>query len=111
MVATALIATVLAGVIPRDAPPRRADLLERNRVHNEHAEQTLVQIIGWRDGHVLFWRSDHPVHREGGAWRLTWHDGERLRDVVAETFCETWTQYDPEVLDREFVPPERRRWR
>jgi 7,8-dihydro-6-hydroxymethylpterin-pyrophosphokinase len=38
-----------------------------------------------------------------------WHDGEILREVEAETIRESWTQYDPELVEREFLPKDKRR--
>ena len=65
--------------------------------------------------HVFAWRlckspAQIPVRdwsRSG--YSATWLDGERFRQVRALSFRETWTQYDPEVEDRLFVPPDQRR--
>jgi hypothetical protein len=46
--------------------------------------------------------------REGG-YQSVWQDGEVLRRVRAESMRETWTQYDPELIEREYLPRERRR--
>jgi hypothetical protein len=46
--------------------------------------------------------------RDGG-YSSVWHDGDLLRDVHAESMRESWTQYDPELIEREFLPKERRK--
>jgi len=38
-----------------------------------------------------------------------WHDGEQLRNVHSRSIRETWTQYDPELVEREYLPKERRK--
>jgi hypothetical protein len=43
-----------------------------------------------------------------GGWSATWKDGEILRRVQAASMRETWTQYDPELLEREWLPTQRR---
>ena len=35
--------------------------------------------------------------------------GEVLRTVTAKSFRETWTQHDPELAERDYLPKERRR--
>ena len=50
---------------------------------------------------------------DNGGYVCLWHDGEILRRVRSAAFRETWTQNgldgDPEVLEREFLPKDRRR--
>jgi hypothetical protein len=46
---------------------------------------------------------------QDGGYVAVWHDGEVLRHVHAESMRETWTQYDPELIEREFLPKEQRR--
>lgn len=45
----------------------------------------------------------------GRGYSATWHDGELLRVIEAASFRETWTQYDPELVERDYLPKERRR--
>ncbi len=40
---------------------------------------------------------------------MIWNDGEILRHIRAASFRETWTQHDPELLEREYLPKEERR--
>ena len=38
-----------------------------------------------------------------------WHDGEQIRQIRSKSIRETWTQYDPELVEREYLPKERRK--
>ncbi len=44
-----------------------------------------------------------------GEFRTEWHDGLVMRSVRAGTYRETWTQQDPELVERAVLPKERRR--
>lgn len=46
---------------------------------------------------------------EGGGYLSVWNDGEVIRRVRADSFRESWTQYDPELAEREVLCKERRR--
>lgn len=64
---------------------------------------------------VRAWRlvkspSQIPERDWGGRGYLaSWTDGKLNRHVVAADYRETWTQYDPELAEREILPKERRR--
>lgn len=64
---------------------------------------------------VRAWRLvKHPSQRptrdyKNGGYTAVWQDGEIMRRVNAPSMRETWTQYDPELFDREFLPKEQRR--
>jgi len=45
----------------------------------------------------------------GYAWRCHWEDAGTWRIVIAASHRETWTQYDPELTEREFLPKEKRK--
>jgi hypothetical protein len=53
-----------------------------------------------------------PDHRNGG-YSVLWHDGETERCIHAKSFRETWTQVgiggDPELVEREYLPKEKRK--
>lgn len=87
----------------------RVDAIELNHVHNSEAQHTLSQVILWRDGHVAWWchapRAGH-LRKVGGWWRMDVRHQGRLYRVVAPAYRETWTQYDPELLDREIMATE-----
>jgi hypothetical protein len=38
-----------------------------------------------------------------------WQDGEQIRHIYSKSIRETWTQYDPELVEREYLPKERRK--
>jgi len=38
-----------------------------------------------------------------------WQDGEQIRHLRSKSIRETWTQYDPELIEREYLPKERRK--
>ena len=47
--------------------------------------------------------------RVGRRWRLIIHTKDILRQITADTFRETWTQVDPEVVDRDVWETDKRR--
>jgi hypothetical protein len=44
-----------------------------------------------------------------GSYTALWHDNEVLRKVQAKSMRESWTQYDPELVEREYLPKEKRK--
>ncbi len=70
-------------------------------IHNRHT------ICAWR----LVKNSDvvPTLNRESGLYQSLFIDNDILRTVTAKYYSETWTQYDPELVDREFLPKEKRR--
>ena len=104
-------------VVPRSEPIRdNAEVVEVNRFYDEQARLVFCQVI-WYDasGVIIAWRlvrSDLMLpfrDRSRGDYVMTWIDGETWRTVRAKYRKETWTQYDPEVAQREAVPKECRR--
>ena len=97
------------------------DLIEVNHFYDEHGRLVFDQVIfyDWSTAdcryQVRAWRllkspAQIPYrHWDRDAFVTTWHDGEVLRRVCAKSFRETWTQFDPELVEREFLPKERRR--
>jgi hypothetical protein len=112
----------VAGIVPH-APLvcDRVDIIELNRVYDERGRPTLTQMIFWEwrehdaRPHVVAWRlwperglqptRDWSV----GDYVLLWHDGELLREVRAARWSESWTQHDPEMEDRTWLPKAARR--
>lgn len=95
------------------------DCCETNHFYDENGRPIFVQEIYWQ------W-SDDESRYECHAWRLVkepgmvpvkrgrfhesvWFDGERLRRVRCRAVRQTWTQHDPELLDREKLPQDLRR--
>jgi hypothetical protein len=64
---------------------------------------------------VVAWRLvKHPTqvpYRDWllGGYSIFWQDGEQIRLVNSKNYRETWTQYDPELVERTFLPKEKRR--
>lgn len=69
----------------------------------------------WHGFDVVAWRLvkspdqlPRPDRLHGG-YVAVWHDNGLLRRVRSDAFRETWTQYDPELVEREFLPKDQRR--
>ena len=110
-----LLATIPAPGVARES----CDLVEVNHFYDEHGRLVFDQIIWWDWSaddaryNVRAWRlvkcpSQLP-QRSGGGFETTWQDGELFRRVWAKAYHETWTQYDPEIAEREVLPKERRK--
>lgn len=113
---------VACGITPVDAVRYEpVDLIEVNHFYDEQGRLVFDQIIfyDWspRASHYMVraWRlvkSPAQLPQQdfrAGGYTAVWHDGEVLRHVRAESKRETWTQYDPELVEREFLPKERRK--
>ena len=104
-----------------DVAVDRVDLVELNHFHDEQGKQVFDQIIfyDWSPTrgryNVLAWRllkhpSQLPVRDwSTGDYVTVWRDNAIVREVRAETMRESWTQYDPELIERSFLPKEQRR--
>jgi hypothetical protein len=104
-----------------DVAVDRVDLVELNHFHDEQGKQVFDQIIfyDWSPTrgryNVLAWRllkhpSQLPVRDwSTGDYVTVWRDNTVVREVRAETMRESWTQYDPELIERSFLPKEQRR--
>jgi hypothetical protein len=120
---TTICAIVVAcGIAPvDDVPYEPVDLIEVNHLYDEQGRLVFDQIIfyDWspRDSHYMVraWRlvkSPAQLPKQDfrtGGYTAVWHDGEVLRHVWAQSKRETWTQYDPDLIEREFLPKERRK--
>ena len=112
-----MIALLLA-ILPASEPiVDRVDLIEVNHVYDGRGKHVFDQLIFWdwsedryevRAWRLLKTKGQWPEKR-GQDWVATMTDGERLREIRATIFRETWTQYDPEVWERDRTPKERRR--
>jgi len=110
-----LIGTVNHATVVED----RVSLVEVNHFYDNEARLVFDQLIFW-DWHpaegcynVAAWRllksdSQLPTY-EQGYYVTLWHDGDTLRRVKAKQYLESWTTYDPELHNRQFLPKEKRR--
>jgi len=116
---------VLLGFTPTEhAKLDRVDLVEINHFFDEQGRLVFDQLIfyDWcavqnrynvRDWRLLKSPAQIPVRNwKDRDYVAVWHDFKErdvLRKVVAKMIRETWTQYDPELVEREFLPQEKRR--
>ncbi|GIW59948.1 MAG: hypothetical protein KatS3mg087_1014 [Patescibacteria group bacterium] len=105
--------------------PNYVDVLELNHVYNVtvsrdalnnqviNVDHTLSQWIGWDfhltgELHVSWWRlyrGEKVYITKDGKYRV-YIDG---REVIANTFIETESNYDREIYDRQFFEEHRRK--
>jgi hypothetical protein len=118
-----------AAITPvNDVARESVDLIEVNSTYDEYGKFIFRQIIFWDFEHytalngaagyryqVVCWRmlkDDSQLPQRDHASRryfVRWQDGNIARHVSAKEFRETWSQYDPELLEREILPKEKRR--
>ena len=119
---TAAVMMTAVGLVPReDVTSDIVDLIEINHYYDEHGKHVFDQIIfyDWSPSHsrynVRAWRLlKKPAQIPSRNWKhgdyvAVWHDGDMLRRVRAQSVRESWTQHDPELTEREFLPKEKRR--
>mgnify|MGYP001236859173 FL=1 len=97
------------------------DLIEINHFFDEYGRLVFDQVIfyDWSDEvnrfQICAWRllkSPAQIPRRDfsrGDYLATWYDGHLLRKVRSQGFRETWTQYDPELVERQFLEKDKRR--
>lgn len=73
-----------------------------------HAAMPIRQWFDKFDSQPANLLSGLPV-KGRGMWVSSWADGEAYRCVTAKSFTESWTQHDPELAEREFLPEEKRK--
>lgn len=116
-----LLVLLLAGATEHcEYIAERVDLIEVNHFHDENGKLVFDQVIfyDWSpfEGHfhVRAWRllkNNEQIPAKNyktGLYVVIWHDGDYLRKVTAPACYETWTQHDPELAEREFLPKEQR---
>jgi len=96
------------------------DLVEVNHYHDARGQHVFDQLIfyDWssqkRRFQVRAWRlikNENQMPRRdhrNGNWLVRWHDDGAMREVTATSRRETWTQYDPELVERDNLPQEQR---
>jgi hypothetical protein len=97
------------------------DVIELNHVYDHRCEIRFHQLIYWRwhvsdrKYHVAHWRMVDE-HYYVAMNVIGWRDSYQMPDfgqrytVDANSYRETWTQYDREVLDHQEWPVDRRVW-
>jgi hypothetical protein len=113
---------VALGIAPQEDVARESvDLIELNHFYDEHGRLVFDQVIfyDWSAAEARYnvraWRlvksSAQLPQRDwkGGGYSAMWQDGEQIRHIHSKSIRETWTQYDPELVEREYLPKERRR--
>jgi hypothetical protein len=120
---TAISAIVVAfGIAPQEDVARESvDLIELNHFYDEHGRLVFDQVIfyDWSAVEARYnvraWRLvKNPAQLpqrdwNGGGYSAMWQDGEQIRHIHSKSIRETWTQYDPELVEREYLPKERRK--
>ena len=126
---------LFAGLPVPFAPPlaEQVDVIEVNHFHDDKGVEIFVQVIFWerigkygtlivRDWRLVkdFKQTDDGLDKQAagplmprkdhkrGIYVCLWHDKDVLRKVAAMTAVETYTQVDPELVNREIWPKERR---
>ena len=121
--------TILGGLLVAIAPGspssvstvrQRVDMIELNHFVDEDGREVFRQVIFYewskqhKRYHVRAWRlvkkpSQLPQRRWNPAiYQCTWHDDGLLRQVWRPTMRETWTQKDPERVNRKLLPEDQR---
>lgn len=99
----------------------QVEVIEYNHFYDEQGRHVFDQLIffDWsphenryqiRDWRLIKTVSQAPYYDSArGVYVATWHDGLTLRQVRAAGIRETWTQHDPELIERSVLPKEHRR--
>jgi len=117
-----MIFSLLLAIIPHDDILRDScDLAEVNHFYDENGKLVFDQVIfydwDWEAERyqIIAWRlvkspSILPVRDwANGGYYSFWQDSLDVRLVTYPSIRETWTQYDPELIEREFLTKERRK--
>lgn len=117
----ALLCSALGTNPIRHVTVDQVEVIEFNHFYDEQGRHVFDQLIfyDWsprenryqiRDWRLIKTVSQAPYHDvKRGFYVATWHDGLTLRQVRAASVRETWTQYDPELIERAVLPKEQRR--
>jgi hypothetical protein len=116
---------LLIGVAPdsthsKQLARERVDMIELNHFIDGEGREVFRQVIfyDWskphKQFHVRAWRlikkpSQLPQHRWNPEhYRCRWQDDDIMREVWSPTMRETWTQRDPERVNRTLLPEDQR---
>jgi hypothetical protein len=98
------------------------DLIEVNHFHDELGRHVYDQVVfyGWSaaagDYHVRGWcLLDDPArwprrNKGSGLYQVIWHDRDQRvqRQIVSRHYTETWTQVDPERVNKRLLDEKHR---
>lgn len=102
----------------------RVDLIEVNHFYDEQGRFVYDQIVfyDWCPRECRYQLRDWRLIKNGnqiplqdaktGEFTAVWSDFKSrnvLRKTTARLFRESWTQYDPELVEREFLPESKRK--
>lgn len=122
-----LVCTLLATTPIADARHHRVDVVEVNHLYNDMGEHVLDQVIFWDwcftacRYQVRDWRLLRGAASPSGrvccgpqrlwpfGWQVTLLDDGGVRRIYARAVRETWTQYDPEMAERNVLEEQKRR--
>ena len=105
---------------PRITATEHIDLVEVNHYFDGAGKPVFDQLIfyNWdpaaRRFNVVAWRllknpNQLPMRNpSNGKYYASWPDGKILRVIQTDHKQETWTQYDPETYERQFLPKSNR---
>ncbi len=117
---------LLVGAVPHDNVAfDSVDLVEINHLHDDAGHPVFDQLIYYRfcplacRYQVVEWRMlkhDSQIPQRDartGGYVATWHDQQnagRLRQIRCPSLRTTFTNYDPELIERAFLPKEKRQF-
>ena len=117
-----LVATVAFSATPNPSHlTDQVDLIDLNHYYDSQGRHVFDQVIfyQWSRADARFqvreWRlMKAPMKppcrvRADGPWVMRWRDQGEFREVSGKNFRETWTNYDPEIRERDYLPAGERR--
>ena len=93
---------------------QQVDLIELNHFMDDNGRHVFDQVVfyEWVESkkkfRVIAWRmvkrpSQLPVRTwDPPGWQCVWKDDQIMRSISAPSFRETWTQQDPERINRRY---------
>lgn len=113
------IILLVLSIVPYDQPlTNTVDVIELNHFYDENGKHVFDQLIfyDWNKytcrHDVVAWRlvkDGNLPTKYLGRYRSCWSDGGVWRTVYATSYRESWTQYDPELVERSNLDKNKRR--
>ncbi len=103
---------ILLQPIPLEPVRDRCVAIEKNNFYDECGRLVFKQFIFRDTDEIVDWRlvkSGYELLHTPTGPSLIWVDGDKFRRVDAKRYYETWTQHDPELIERDVLPKEDRR--